>query len=64
MIIEFESQLRKNIKNLGSEPALREESLDWMTSAGKTGNDTCKFRWLGRPLRLLPQDMATMRQVI
>jgi cephalosporin hydroxylase len=64
LITEFESQVQRNIKNLESDHALREESLNWMISAGKSGNYTYNFRWLGRPIIQLPQDMVMMQELI
>lgn len=64
LITEFENQVRENIKNLGSDPALHEESLKWMMSAGKIGNYTYNFRWLGRPIIQLPQDMVILQELI
>lgn len=60
----FEEEVRQNIARLGADPSMWQETLKWMLKAGATGNYAYNFRWMGRPIIQVPQDMVAMQELI
>ena len=60
----FQEEVEANVKRLGDAPELHDMSLQWMLAAGKQGNYTYNFNWLGRPIIQFPQDMVAMQELI
>lgn len=61
---QFEEEVRKNIKRLGADSTLFNDSLAWMLKVGTVGRYTYNFRWLGRPIIQYPQDMVAIQELI
>ena len=63
-IDKFTDEVRENIRRLGEDAALTNQSLEWMKAVHATGNYTYNFTWLGRPNIQFPQDMVAMQELI
>jgi cephalosporin hydroxylase len=63
-IIQFENEVKENIKRLGETPELPGEALAWMMKVGASGAYTYNFKWLGRPIIQYPQDIMAMQELI
>lgn len=61
---QFENEVRDNIRRLGQDATLAQESLAWMLKAGTVGAYTYNFKWLGRPIIQYPQDIHAMQEII
>jgi len=62
-IVEFENEVRENIARMCADKALHDLSLKWVRdiSPYKYGYN---FRYLGRPIIQMPQDMIAMQEII
>lgn len=63
-IQQFEQQVKDNIRSLGEDAALPQESLQWMLRVGVVGSYTYNFSWQSRPIIQYPQDMLAMQELI
>ncbi len=63
-ILQFENEVKENIRRLGEVADLTCESLAWMLKVGVTGAYTYNFSWLGRPIIQYPQDIQAMQELI
>ena len=63
-IKKFEEEVQHNIAQLGADPNLPKDSLDWMLKVSAIGKYTYNFRWLGRPIIQYPQDIVAMQELI
>lgn len=63
-IDKFTDEVRENIRQLGEDAALTNQSLDWMMAVHDAGNYTYNFTWLGRPIIQFPQDMVALQELI
>jgi cephalosporin hydroxylase len=61
---QFESEVRDNIRRLGEDDSLAQDTLAWMIKAGTVGAYTYNFQWLGRPVIQYPQDIQAMQEII
>ncbi|MGT2511240.1 cephalosporin hydroxylase family protein [Cupriavidus basilensis] len=59
----FQNEVKENIRVLGSDPALRAGSREWMFSVAE-GKYSYNFSWLGRPIIQVPQDIIAMQELI
>jgi cephalosporin hydroxylase len=60
---DFAAQVERNVEALGRDAGLRERSLDWIREIAPY-RYTYNFRWLGRPVIQLPQDIVAMQELI
>jgi len=61
--MEFDSRNREMVKKMSEDDNLKKMSLDWITETGKYEYGY-HFKWLGRPVIQLPQDMVAMQEII
>lgn len=59
----FEAEVAQRIANNGTDPALRRDAQNLMTSSFKAGY-SYNFSWMGRPIIQYPQDMIAMQEII
>lgn len=59
----FQHEVASNIRELGDDKELTEQSRAWMESAGRH-KYSYNFRWMGRPIIQFPQDMIAMQEII
>ena len=57
---EFEQQVKLNIKRLSEDPSLKRLSNQWI-EAIVPHKYTYNFKWLGRPIIQIPQDMVAVQ---
>lgn len=62
-IQEFENEVKRNIADLGDDVALQMRSMQWFCDTAKY-NYSYNFRWLGRPIIQVPQDIVAMQELI
>ncbi len=60
---EFEQQVKLNIKRLSEDPSLKRLSNQWI-EAIVPHKYTYNFKWLGRPIIQIPQDMVAVQELI
>lgn len=60
---EFERDVRENIARLGRDKALNELSLKWVRDIAQY-KYPYNFKFLGRPIIQVPQDMVAMQEII
>ncbi len=59
----FEAQVREEITEMESSTDLKAASQAWMTDAYRH-NYTYHFRWMGRPIIQMPQDIVAMQEIL
>ena len=62
-IEEFNKEKKKNIEEIGNNPALKKQGLDFMLATSDL-KYTYNFSWLGRPIIQYPQDMIALQEII
>lgn len=60
---KFAEEVRENIRNLGGDGELREQSLRWI-SRSALHRWTYNFAWLGRPIIQFPTDMVAVQEIL
>lgn len=60
----FDQEVQDNIRRLGQDRTLPQDTLAWMLKAGTVGAYTYNFKWLGRPIIQYPQDIQAMQEII
>jgi cephalosporin hydroxylase len=58
----FRNEVARNIAALGQDERLKRHSLEWIDQIAQH-KYTYNFRWLGRPIIQLPQDMVAMQEL-
>lgn len=61
---QFAAEVRRNVDRLGSDAAIREQSLEWMKAVHAAGNYTYNFSWLNRPVIQYPQDIVAIQELV
>lgn len=59
----FEHEVKQNIAELRNDEGLRTKSLDWMSDITQK-RYAYNFKWLGRPIIQIPQDMVAIQELI
>ncbi|MFM8639878.1 MAG: cephalosporin hydroxylase family protein [Planctomycetota bacterium] len=59
----FEAEVRGNIASLGADGALHRKSMEWL-QAITPHRYPYNFRWLGRPIIQLPQDVVAVQELV
>ncbi|MDR1045200.1 MAG: cephalosporin hydroxylase family protein [Candidatus Adiutrix sp.] len=59
----FAQESRAEIQNQADDTALHKLSAEWLTASEKN-KYTYHFRWLGRPIIQIPQDIVAMQEII
>lgn len=59
----FEAQVRANIAGLKNDRAFQDLSLAWSRHSCRHNYDY-NFRWMGRPVIQMPQDLLAMQEII
>lgn len=59
----FAAEVGSNIEGLGRDAVLRERSLEWLRAI-TPHRYPYNFRWLGRPVIQLPQDMVAVQELV
>lgn len=59
----FEHEVKQNIAELRNDEGLRKRSLDWMSDITQK-RYAYNFKWLGRPIIQIPQDMVAIQELI
>ena len=59
----FEHEVKQNIAELRNDEGLRTKSLDWMSDITQK-RYAYNFKWLGRPIIQVPQDMVAIQELI
>jgi cephalosporin hydroxylase len=59
----FEREVKQNIAELRNDAGLRTKSLDWMSDITQK-RYAYNFKWLGRPIIQVPQDMVAIQELI
>ena len=59
----FEKQVEKQIKEMSSDPQMREASKQWMDHS-LSHKYSYHFKWLGLPIIQYPQDILAMQELI
>lgn len=62
-IQEFENEVRENIRRLSADKQFQKKSLEWNIASGYH-RYTFNFRFLGRPIIQLPQDIVAIQEII
>ena len=62
-IKEFHNEVETNIRNLGKNKQLQQESIDWTNKTAEY-NYSYNFSMLGRPIIQYPQDMIAFQEII
>ena len=62
-INSFNEEKRVNIKKIGLNAQLKNETMGWVIDTAKF-NYTYNFTWLGRPIIQFPQDIVAMQEII
>lgn len=62
-IEQFNQEVSRNISGLAEDIELQSSSLEWVNKVG-VHNYTYNFKWLGRPIIQLPQDIVAMQEII
>ncbi|MDG4595648.1 MAG: cephalosporin hydroxylase family protein [Candidatus Contendobacter sp.] len=62
-IKQFNEEVSKNISDLGADVELQTNSYEWINRIA-AHKYTYNFRWLGRPIIQLPQDIVAMQELI
>jgi len=60
---QFQAEVEDNITALGADLALQAKTRDWVTHIAQH-KYSYNFRWMGRPVIQLPQDMVAMQELI
>ncbi|MDP3719102.1 MAG: cephalosporin hydroxylase family protein [Acidobacteriota bacterium] len=60
---QFKNDVAGNIRGLGADHRVKEASLAWIRETARH-KYTYNFRWLGRPIIQLPQDIVAMQEVV
>lgn len=60
---KFAKEVAANIAQAGADRALGDRSREWINSIARH-KYTYNFRWLGRPIIQLPQDIVAMQELI
>ena len=60
---QFGEEVTRNILGLGGDTELQAASREWVHQSSKH-KYTYNFRWLGRPIIQLPQDIVAMQELI
>ena len=61
---KFQDEVKDNVRRLGMDKKLSQESLNWMMRAGSVGAYSYNFSWLGRPIIQYPQDIQAVQEII
>ena len=59
----FDDEVRSNINRIEQDGAIRRKSIEWMRDISKL-RYSYNFRWLGRPIIQIPQDMVALQELI
>ena len=59
----FEEEVRENIRQLGADKGLAEQSRSWIENSAAY-KWTYNFSWLGRPIIQFPTDMIAMQEIV
>jgi len=59
----FEEEVHNNIARQQQDEAIQRKSIDWMLAVSRL-RYAYNFRWLGRPIIQVPQDMVAMQELI
>ncbi|MDP3480381.1 MAG: cephalosporin hydroxylase family protein [Desulfoprunum sp.] len=62
-IEQFEQEVQENISRIGEDRALQDLSLKWIHDAAQY-KYSYNFRYMGRPIIQIPQDMIAMQEII
>jgi len=62
-VARFIAEVQENIDGLGSDPAVRLATRDWIAAIAPH-KYTYNFTWLGRPVIQFPQDLAAMQEIV
>ena len=62
-IAAFRDEVAGNVRRLGADAKLAQTSIDWGLAAAPH-RYTYNFRWLGRPIIQLPQDIVAVQELI
>lgn len=62
-IAAFAREVAKNIETLGMDADLARKSLEWLLAAA-AHRYPYNFRWMGRPIIQMPQDMVAMQEIV
>ena len=60
---QFGEEVSRSIRGLGADTGLQAASREWVDQSAKH-KYTYNFRWLGRPIIQLPQDILAMQELI
>lgn len=60
---KFQLEVEENISNLGADSELAQASQAWLEKS-TPHRYTYNFRWMGRPIIQLPQDILAMQEII
>lgn len=60
---QFEQDVTHNITGLGNDAALKAQSAEWINQIARH-KYTYNFKWMGRPIIQLPQDIVAMQELI
>lgn len=60
---KFRKEVEENVAGLGADRALARQSRDWIDGIARR-RYTYNFRWLGRPIIQLPQDIVAVQELI
>jgi cephalosporin hydroxylase len=60
---KFQREVEQNITGLGADAELAEASQGWLEKS-TPHRYTYNFRWMGRPIIQLPQDIVAMQEII
>jgi cephalosporin hydroxylase len=61
---QFDSDVCANVARLGKDKQLAEMTRGWMLASHLVGKYSYNFRWLGRPVIQMPQDIMAMQELI
>lgn len=61
--LSFQSEVAANVGRMGADQTLKDMGLAWGLRAAKY-KYTYNFRWLGRPIIQLPQDLIALQEII
>lgn len=61
--MNHDEQVAENIRRLGADGKLRQESMNWVRDTATLGY-SYNFHWMGRPIIQYPQDIVAMQELI
>lgn len=63
MAEQFNDEVNDNITSLGNDATLKAHSAEWINQIAQR-KYTYNFKWMGRPIIQLPQDIVAMQELI